>query len=207
MGPYPVQEDQSKIPYICLGDSSEDETENRKHHPKKWMGKELKNDKVDGARTLVSLLNFLGPSFQLGNMKGDEKLFDEDGIYLMPKEEVLSEPETKEPSGKSDSSDESDEAEAETEIAGPDTPEPERTMETGPGVTEVHTENQTEKEAVEPEGDTEERNGEAETETPDSDSDIEIIGEVKKGLANPPTIIDIDDTATEQKSDKIKVEP
>ena len=59
-------------------------------------------------------------------------------------------------------------------------------METGPGVTEVHTENQTEKEAVEPEGDTEERNGEAETETPDSDSDIEIIEEIKKGPGNPP---------------------
>ena len=41
------------------------------------MGKELKNNKVDGARSLVSLLNFLMPPFQLGNMKGDEKLFDE----------------------------------------------------------------------------------------------------------------------------------
>ena len=77
VGAHPVQEDQSKIPYICLGDSSENETENRKHHPKKWMGKELKNNKVDGARSLVSLLNFLMPPFQLGNMKGDEKLFDE----------------------------------------------------------------------------------------------------------------------------------
>ena len=102
LGPFPVYEDQSKIPYICLGDSSEDETENRRHHPKKWMGKELKNNKVDGARTLVSLLNFLDPAFQLGNKQGDETLFDDDGIYLMPKEEVLSEPETKEPSGKSE---------------------------------------------------------------------------------------------------------
>ena len=50
----------------------------------------------------MSLLNFLDPAFQLGNKQGDETLFDDDGIYLMPKEEVLSEPETKEPSGKSE---------------------------------------------------------------------------------------------------------
>ena len=44
LGAHPVQEDQSKIPYICLGDSSENETENRRLHPKRWMGKELKNN-------------------------------------------------------------------------------------------------------------------------------------------------------------------
>ena len=57
LGPFPVYEDQSKIPYICL--CSEDETENRKQHPLCWMGKELKNNKEDSAKTLVSLLNFL----------------------------------------------------------------------------------------------------------------------------------------------------
>ena len=36
LGPFPVYEDQSKIPYICL--CSEDETENRKQHPLCWMG-------------------------------------------------------------------------------------------------------------------------------------------------------------------------
>ena len=45
LGPFPVYEDQSKIPYICL--CAEDETENRKQHPLCWMGKELKNNKED----------------------------------------------------------------------------------------------------------------------------------------------------------------
>ena len=61
------------------------------------MGKELKNNKEDSAKTLVSILNFLDPAFQLGNRQGDEKLFDEEGNYKIPKEEVISEPETDEP--------------------------------------------------------------------------------------------------------------
>jgi hypothetical protein len=44
VGAHPVEEDQSRIPYVCLGNSSENETENRKQHPEGWMGKELKND-------------------------------------------------------------------------------------------------------------------------------------------------------------------
>ena len=101
MGAHPVQEDQSKIPYVCLGDSSENETENRKLHPKRWMGKEMKNNQVDGARSLVSLLTYLMPAFQLGNMKGHAKLFDADGNLLIPKEEVVSKPETKQSRPKS----------------------------------------------------------------------------------------------------------
>ena len=71
LGAHLVEEDQSRIPFICLGDSSENETENRRLHPKRWMGKELKNKQVDGARSLLSLLTYLMPAFQLGNMKGD----------------------------------------------------------------------------------------------------------------------------------------
>ena len=123
----------------------------------------------------------------------------------MPKEEVVSEPETNDPNGESGSSDENDEAEEGTEIVEPNTPE--QAMETDHDVTEAQTMNQTEKEAAEPGEESADKNRGAEIETPDSDSDIEIIGEVKKGTGNPPPIIDIDDTATEQKSDKIKVEP
>ena len=87
------------------------------------MGKELKNNKEDSAKSLVSLLNFLDPAFQLGNRQGDEKLFDAEGNYKMPKKEVISEPETDDPNRESDSSDENDGAEEGTEIAEPDTPE------------------------------------------------------------------------------------
>ena len=117
MGAHPVEEDQSKIPYICLGDSSENETENRRLHPKRWMGKELKNNQVDGARSLLSLLTYLMPAFQLGNMKGDAKLFDEEGNLLIAKEEVVSEPENNPPNKESDSNDESEDAETGTVVA------------------------------------------------------------------------------------------
>ena len=49
VGAHPVEKDQSKIPYVCLGNSSENETENRRKHPKGWMGKDLKNARVDTA--------------------------------------------------------------------------------------------------------------------------------------------------------------
>ena len=117
MGAHPVEEDQSKIPYICLGDSSENETENRRLHPKRWMGKELKNNQVDGARSLLSLLTYLMPAFQLGNMKGDAKLFDKEGNLLIAKEEVVSEPENNPPNKESDSNDESEDAETGTVVA------------------------------------------------------------------------------------------
>ena len=54
LGAHPFEEDQSGIPFVCLGDSSENETENRTLHLKRWMGKELKNKRVDGARSLLS---------------------------------------------------------------------------------------------------------------------------------------------------------
>ena len=59
LGAFPVEEDQSNIPYICLGAS--DETENINSHPKKWMGKLLKNPPKDRAKLLCCLLNFLMP--------------------------------------------------------------------------------------------------------------------------------------------------
>ena len=34
LGAHPFEEDQSGIPFVCLGDSSENETENRRLHPK-----------------------------------------------------------------------------------------------------------------------------------------------------------------------------
>ena len=74
-------------------------------------------------------------------------------------------------------------------------------METGTGETEVHTGDQTEKEIVEPEEDTEEGTGEAET-----DSDIEIIEEIPRKPGDPPLIIEIEDTETEERLDGIKVE-
>ena len=129
----------------------------------------------------------------------------------MPKEEVLSEPETNPPNGKSDSDDESGDAEADTVIVAGhqtemDIPEPEGIMDTGTGETEVHTGDQTEKEIVEPEEDTEEGTGEAETKAPDSDSDIEIIEEITKKPGDPPLVIEIKDTETEERLDGIKVE-
>ena len=211
MGAHPVQEDQSKIPYICLGDSSENETENRKLHPKKWMGKELKNNNVDGARSLVSLLTYLMPPFQLGNMKGDAKLFDEDGNLKIPKEEVVSEPETNPPNGESDSDDESDDAEAGTVVAAgyqteTDTLVTEGITETGTGETEVHTEDQTENETAEHEEGTEKGTGVAETKGLESDSDIEFIEEVPRKPGAPPLIIEVEDMETEERIDGIKVE-
>ena len=167
LGPFPVYEDQSKIPYVCL--CTEDETENRKRHPLCWMGKELKNNKEDSAKTLVSILNFLDPAFQLGNRQGDEKLFDEEGNYKIPKEEVISEPETDEPNEESNTNDENGEPEAE-----PNTPE--QAMETEHVVAETQIIDQTEKEVAEPEEESEDENRGADIETPDSDSDIEIIG-------------------------------
>ena len=47
------------------------------------------------------------PAFQLGNMKGDAKLFDKEGNLLIAKEEVVSEPEKKPPNKESDSDEES----------------------------------------------------------------------------------------------------
>ena len=200
LGPFPVYEDQSKIPYVCL--CTEDETENRKRHPLCWMGKELKNNKEDSAKTLVNVLNFLDPAFKLGDRPGDETLFDEEGNYKMIKEEVVSEPEpdTDEPNREPYKDDESGDPEAEINI-------PEKAMETEDAVAEAQTVDPTEGEVAEPVEESEDEHGGADIETPDSDSDIEIIEEIKKGTAKNPAIIDIDDTATEQDPNKIKIEP
>ena len=45
LGAFPVYEGQRKIPLISLMDSSENETEKRRSHPKGFMGTELKNKK------------------------------------------------------------------------------------------------------------------------------------------------------------------
>ena len=138
LGAFPVEEDQSGIPFVCLGDSSENETENRRLHPKGWMGKELKNERIDGARLLLSLLTYLMLAFRLGGMKGDAKHFDDKGNLLITKEEEVTEPENNPPNGESDSNDEDEETgtvaparnQTETETA-----EPEGIAETGTGVT------------------------------------------------------------------------
>ena len=201
VGAFPVQEDQSKISYICLGDSSEEETENRKLHPKNWMGKDLENNKVDTAKSLVSLLTFMMPSSQLGNMKGDAELFDEDGLLKIPKEEVLSEPETTARDGESESADEIDDE--------MDDPEIEGTMNTKEK--EAQTGDLTDKERDESERETEEATEEAETKEPeeaetmepDSDSDIEIIEEVIR----KPQIVELDDMETDERMGGVKSEP
>ena len=94
LGAHPVEEDQSRIPYVCLGDSSENETEKRKTHPNKWMGTDIKNKRMDRAKLHVSLLNFLMPCFELGNKKGDAKHFDKKDNLFIVKEEPETEPET-----------------------------------------------------------------------------------------------------------------
>ena len=207
LGPFPVHEDQSKIPYICL--CTEDETENRKRHPLCWMGKELKNNKEDSAKNLVNVLNFLDPAFALGDRPGDETLFDEEGNYKMIKEEIVSEPEpdTDEPNREPYKDDESGDPEAEITI-------PEKTMETEHAVAEAQTVDLIEKEVSEPVEEPEEpveepedEHGGVDIEAPGSDSDIEFIEEVKKGIVINTATIDIDDTTTsEQNPNKIKVE-
>ena len=135
------------------------------------------------------------PSSQLGNMKGDAEFFDEDGLLKIPKEEVLSEPETNTQDRESESVDESDDE--------MDTPEIEGTMETKTDENEAQTGDQTEKERTEPEEGTEEETGEAETKEPESDSDIEIIEEVTR----KPQIVELEDMKTEERMGGIKSEP
>ena len=182
LGAFPVEEDQSGIPFVCLGDSSENETENRRLHPKGWMGKELKNERIDRAMLLLSLLTFLMPAFRLGDMKGDAKHFDDDGNLLIVKEQEVSEPENNPPNGESDSNDEAEE--------------------TG---TVAPAGNQTETETVEPEGVTETGTSVAETNGLESDSDIEFIEEVPKKPMAPPLIVDVEDVTTVERIDGIKV--
>ena len=133
------------------------------------------------------------PSSQLGNMKGDAEFFDEDGLLKIPKEEVLSEPETNAQDRESESVDESDD-----EV---DTPEIEGSMDTKED--EAQTGDLTEKERAEPEEGTEEETGEAETKEPESDSDIEIIEEVIR----KPQIVELEDMETEERMGGIKSEP
>ena len=180
VGAFPVEKDQSKIPYVCLMNDSENETENRKNHPLCWMGTEIPNDKIDRARYLLDMFTYLIPPMNLGNMKGDAKHFDKEGNLIMVKEEVVSEPEPEQPNKESDESDSSDgggkentEAvalpgtQASTEIV-----DPEEIEVTGNRVLE-------------------------------SDSDIEIIAEIPK----QPKIIGVEDISTEGGVDRIKIEP
>ena len=181
VGAFPVEEDQSNIPYICLGAS--DETENRKSHPKKWMGKTLKNPRKDRAKLLCCLLNFLMPPFQLGNMKGDAKHYDKKGNLKIVKEEPESEPETKSSENESESSDEDEDKEAGAEFAG----------ETEAIRLDEDVDQEAEAEPV----------GETGANRPDSDSDIEIIEVIPKTPKEPPKIIDIEGMATEERVEDI----
>ena len=170
----------------------------------------MKNKQVDGARSLLSLLTYLMPAFQLGNMKGDAKLFDKEGNLLIAKEEVVTEPENNPPNKESDSEDESEDEETGTVVpAGyqteTETVEPEGVTETGTGVAEVPAGYQTETETVEPEGVTETGTGIAETKGLESDSDIEFIEEVPKKPMAPPLIVDVEDVTTVERIDGIKV--
>ena len=63
LGAFPVYEDQRKIKYICLGDSSENETAKRKAHPDGFMGTEIKNKKRDSAKKLLSVLTLNDAGF------------------------------------------------------------------------------------------------------------------------------------------------
>ena len=87
-----------------------------------------------------------------------------------------------------------------------DTVVPEGVTETGTGVTEVPAGDQTETETAEPEGVTEKGTGVAETKGLESDSDIEFIEEVPKKPMAPPLIVDVEDMATVERIDGIKVE-
>ena len=68
--PYPVT-DQSDITLVDL--MASDEEANIAAHPRGWRGREIPNDPEDSAKRLVSLLNFMMPPYQLGNLPGDEE--------------------------------------------------------------------------------------------------------------------------------------
>ena len=147
------------------------------------MGKELKNQRKDRAKLLVSLLTFLMPPFQLGNMKGDAEHYDKKGNLKIVKEELVSEPEDEPSDKESKPSDEDEDKEAEAEVTG-------------------------EAETIKPEGDAEtgtEVAGVTETIGPDSDSDIEFIEVVPKTPKMPPKIIDIEGMATVERIEDVQV--
>ena len=178
LGAHPVEKDQRKIPYVCLMDDSENETERRKAHPLCWMGKELTNDEIDTAKMLLSMFTYLSPAFQLGDMKGDAKHFDKAGNLKIEPEDPVSEPEKE----VRDSEEKTDGEE--TSAVEPmgirletDTTEPQGAV--GPGTSVI------------------------ETNAHDSDSDIEII-EVLPKKPKRPIIVGLDETTA---GEGIKVEP
>ena len=175
LGDHPVEKDQSKIPFVCLCDS--DEEQNMRAHPKRWKGREIKNPSRDEAKMLVSLLNFLMPPDKLGDMPGDAERYDGVGILNIIKEEEESDPEI--------STDNNDEGNAENDpetIPGKGSDSSEDSDEAVAGDIVEAVANKTAKaKPTELESDT---NGtvEANTIEPESDSDIKVI-EVK---SKPP---------------------
>jgi hypothetical protein len=178
LGAHPVEKDQRKIPYICIMDDSENETERRKAHPLCWMGKELTNDEIDTAKMLLSMFTYLSPAFQLGDMKGDAKHFDKAGNLKIEPEDPVSEPEKEvRDSEEKNDGEETSAAEPMRSQLETDTTEPQGVVEPGTGVIE--------------------------TTVHDSDSDIEII-EVLPKKPKKPIVIGLDEMTS---GEGVKVEP
>ena len=209
LGAFPVYEDQRKIKYICLGDSSENETAKRKAHPDGFMGTEIKNKKRDSAKKLLSVLNFLRPCFELGNKKGDAKRFDPKGIIKIEKTDVESD-------GGSTPSDTWSETETTEEESDEDNEVPEAELaatETGvpsegeTGLSPASEHSATEIAAPEENPEQAPLGGEPEvkepaTLDPESDSEIEILVEIPQKPKPAPEIIDVEST-----QNQVKIEP
>ena len=176
LGAHPVEKDQRKIPYVCLMDDSENETERRKAHPMCWMGREIPNDEIDQAKMLLSLFTYLIPAFHLGDMKGDAKHFDKAGNLKIEPEELVSEPEKE----SKDPEEEIDVEETESVVPLDNQPETETNEPLGTVVLGTNVQN--------------------------SDSDIEII-EVLPKKPKKPIVVGLDEMASEEGAEKIKVEP
>ena len=119
--PYPVT-DQSDITLVDL--MASDEEANIAAHPRGWRGREIPNDPEDSAKRLVSLLNFMMPPYQLGNLLGDEERFDKKGNLKIIKEEVVSDVEQVINEEKSEPNEVETIAVNETEEKGDKAPEP-----------------------------------------------------------------------------------
>ena len=229
LGAYPVYKDQRKISYVCLGDSSENETAKRAAHPKGWRGTEIPNKKKDSAKKLINLLQFLRPCFELGNKKGDKVNFDEVGTMFM----VKTEPESDGPSTPSET--ESEDSENAEDEADNENANDEVTQGTDAPITEPYEPPQmTEPVSVDPLQVTEqvpEKPSQVEEPdtTPDeepclsgtqnqvtnnaldnaesgSDSDIEFVAEVTQKPKTTPIIVDIDAEDSTDPTGKIKTE-
>ena len=202
LGAYPVYKDQSKIPYLCL------ETDTV-----------LKNKKRDSAKKLINVLQFLIPSFELGNKKGDAKIFDVDGNLDIVKTEPESEGETTPTDTETETSE--DEAEKDGDTPAPtqivNAQEEEATSSNDPQ--QVSSEPQTPApQSMRPESDSNNPPQgplgtqppapamEPQSMGPDSDSEIEIVSETPIKPKPPPMIINIDSEDNEEQVSKVKVE-